>query len=353
MTQPLVSVVIPAFNAARTIERTLASVANQTYPNIEIIIVDDGSSDDTARLAEAFVSRHPASRLLRQANAGVAAARNKGVAAAAGQWIAPVDADDLWHPAKIERQVAAAEAADRVPGFVYCWFHLVDEQDQVIGSGSPFVVRGAALASLQLFNFVGNGSSLLIWRAALEEVGHFDSRLRAEGAQGCEDIALQLRLASRFPVEVAPFYLVGYRMLEDSMSQDGEKMQRSFELALSMFKAEGGPIDAQSVARNAAYRALRRAEQLQRSGDVAGARRALLSAMRDDPGRSAAKLGHRLLRLLRQKVRPQTRTRPLMAFAEAPIDAPMRDRDEIRWLGRALFRWDQRRLSALTRRTPR
>src|SRR5687768_4414886 len=153
---PLVSVVVPAFNAEDSLEATLRSVAGQSWRDLEIIIVDDGSTDRTAAIAEAFCARDPRGTLLRKANNGVASARNHGLAHARGEWVAPVDADDLWHPTKIGKQVAAALAAPEQPGFVYCWFRTVDGEGRVTGSGEAQAVDGPALRRLAYMNFVGN-----------------------------------------------------------------------------------------------------------------------------------------------------------------------------------------------------
>jgi glycosyltransferase involved in cell wall biosynthesis len=112
--RPLVSVIVAAYNAEATLAETLRSALAQSYRPVEIILVDDGSTDRTAEIASSFAEVI----LIRQANAGVAAARNAGIRASRGEWLAPLDADDLWHPAKLERQVAAALAAPELPGFV-------------------------------------------------------------------------------------------------------------------------------------------------------------------------------------------------------------------------------------------
>jgi glycosyltransferase involved in cell wall biosynthesis len=109
--EPLVSVIIPAFNSAATLGDTLASAAAQSHRALEIIVIDDGSTDATARIAADFCARHPRARLISQTNQGVAAARNRGIAEAKGEFVAPLDADDLWHKDKIARQVAAALAS--------------------------------------------------------------------------------------------------------------------------------------------------------------------------------------------------------------------------------------------------
>ena len=101
-----VSVIIPAYNAAATVERTIASVLNQSYTNLEVLVVDDGSTDETAALVQQMVDVAGRIRLLQKPNGGLVSARNHGIAHATGEFIAPVDADDLWHPQKIAKQVA-------------------------------------------------------------------------------------------------------------------------------------------------------------------------------------------------------------------------------------------------------
>ena len=106
---PTVSVVIPCYNGERFIAQALRSVLAQTYAVVEILVIDDGSKDDSARLAESF---GPPVRVIRQPNQGESVARNRGIAEATGEWIAFLDADDDWMPEKIERQIAAVGSSD-------------------------------------------------------------------------------------------------------------------------------------------------------------------------------------------------------------------------------------------------
>ncbi|ACS60024.1 glycosyltransferase family 2 protein [Rhizobium leguminosarum] len=105
--RPLVSVVIPAFNASTYIERTLRSAVRQTYDALEIIVVNGGSTDHTAKLLEQMAMSDSRIRLLSTPNCGVAAARNTGIEASSGRFVAFLDADDLWHLTKVEKQVSA------------------------------------------------------------------------------------------------------------------------------------------------------------------------------------------------------------------------------------------------------
>ena len=102
---PSISVVIPCYNGAAFLAETLGSIAGQTYPPLEVIVIDDGSMDDSAAIAGRF---GPLVRVVRQANQGESVARNRGIDEAKGDWIALLDADDVWEPAKLERQMAVA-----------------------------------------------------------------------------------------------------------------------------------------------------------------------------------------------------------------------------------------------------
>ena len=116
MTPPSISVVIPCFNAAAFLTETLQSALSQTLAPQEVIVVDDGSTDESARIAESF---GPPVRVIRQTNHGESVARNRGIEQARGTWIALLDADDRWEPNKLERQVAALSQAP--PETVCCY----------------------------------------------------------------------------------------------------------------------------------------------------------------------------------------------------------------------------------------
>lgn len=110
--KPLVSVIIPAYNAERFIARTLQSVLSQTYKNLEVIVVDDGSSDLTAEIVKSIAQTDHRVIFLQQPNSGVAAARNLAIASSSGDFVALIDADDIWYPQNIEKQVEAMITTD-------------------------------------------------------------------------------------------------------------------------------------------------------------------------------------------------------------------------------------------------
>jgi len=301
VSDPLVSVVVPAWNAERTLAETLNSVAAQTYRDLEILIVDDGSTDATATVAADFCAREPRARLISTANGGVAAARNEAIAEAAGHWIAPIDADDLWHPRKIEKQIVAALSAPERPGFVYCWHRLIDSESRITGSGPHWQLNGRAYAQLAYLNVVENGSALLLSRDALLEVGGYDESLRARRAQGCEDVMVQLQIARRHPIAVVPEYLVGHRRHGSNMSGDFEQILRSWrfvyagvssEVALprSLIRWVDGKCELDIAERRVA------------DGKVLDGLEHLALALVRDPARCGAILAYRTIRSAKRRV---------------------------------------------------
>ncbi len=227
-----VSVVVPAYNASATIDETILSVRAQTLSDIEVVVVDDGSNDATADIIRKHAELDGRIRLISTKNGGVARARNVGIAAARTDLIAPIDADDLWHPRKLELQFAALNKAPEGTALVYCWFVIIDELGRIIGYGSRDESRGDVLRRMCLRNLVGNGSGPLMRKAAVLEAGGYDPGLRDQNAQGCEDLKLYFAIAERHRFELVPCDLLGYRATMASMSSDGARMLRSYDLVM-------------------------------------------------------------------------------------------------------------------------
>jgi glycosyltransferase involved in cell wall biosynthesis len=165
--------------------------------------------------------------LITQANAGVAAARNRGIAESRADYVAPVDADDLWMPTKIEKQIAAMLSRGPRCGLVYTWQTTIDEHGHIVEQRRPWDVDGYVLPRMLFGNLVGSGSPALMRKQAIIEAGGYDASLRERGAQGCEDFKLYLQIAERYEFAVVRDYLTGYRALPDAMSMDFLQMVRS------------------------------------------------------------------------------------------------------------------------------
>ena len=237
MPHPTVSVIVPLYNGAPFIEAALASALAQTYDDLEVVVVDDGSTDVGPALVERMAELDGRVRLVRQENAGVAAARNAAIAAARGTYVAPLDADDMWYPEKLAAQVARMERGGERMGMVYSWWVSVDEGGRIRGSSFPTRIEGAVALNLFYVNFIGGASIPLYRRAALEEVGGYVSDLGTGSAQGCEDWDLSLRVAARYDTGLAPGHFVRYRVLSDSMSHDTASMARSYDAVVGRVRA--------------------------------------------------------------------------------------------------------------------
>jgi glycosyltransferase involved in cell wall biosynthesis len=272
---PLVSVLIPAYNAAATLAETLASICGQTYRNLDIIIVDDGSVDATFALASRLSHRDRRIRVLRQDNAGVAAARNLALGHAVGPLVAPVDADDLWHPTKIERQVRRLREATNA-AVVYCWSVEIDPASRVIERRlDQDEFEGDVYAALVLTNFLGNASVPLLRRDLAVAVGGWDPSLRARKAQGCEDWQFYLRIAAKARFALERAFLVGYRQSPGAMSRQLAAMHRSYKLLMREVsdRTPSPPLDLLrwSRAEFRLYKAdllLERGDRLRALGDI-------------------------------------------------------------------------------------
>lgn len=229
-----VAVIVPMYNSATTIKRTLRSICRQTYENLDIVVIDDGSTDQGPELVSQISTRDRRIRLIRQPNAGVAAARNHGAVKTAAPYLAFVDADDLWAPGKIAAQMELA--LEGPPTLVYCWFCQIDKLDRIYRPNyEPVKYEGDVRRQLSRENFIGNGSSMLMHRAVFDQCGGFDATLRAKDAQGCEDYMFAMTAAQFFPFRVVPRRLVGYRIMPGNMSSEAERMVRSFELVAERF----------------------------------------------------------------------------------------------------------------------
>lgn len=225
---PLVSVIVPAYNAEAYIANTLDSVLCQTYKNIEVIVVDDGSRDGTTQIVETIMRRDGRVTLLRQSNSGVAAARNRAIEKSRGEYIAPIDADDIWYPQKIDKQVRCMLHEGPSTGLVYVWSVHIDERGLLTGGSNASDIEGDVLVASIFSNFVGNASAPLIRRVCFDRVGGYDVRFFKQNAQGCEDSDLYIRIAVSYKYRVVKEFLCGYRKRIGSMSFNYRSMEKSY-----------------------------------------------------------------------------------------------------------------------------
>jgi glycosyltransferase involved in cell wall biosynthesis len=222
---PRVSVVVPCYNSAWSIGRTLASILAQRVSEFELIIVNDGSTDDLHKRLDGFLFDRRV-RVINQENRGLAAARNRGIAEARSALVAPIDADDLWHPDFLAATLAALEDNPAAP-FAYTYSFRIDERDHlrpILRLNHP--PRHDFLGLLSL-NSVANGSAAVFRRALIETVGGYDESLPA-----AEDWKLILQLAAIGTPALVERHLVGYRQTDSSMSQANPRRQLDAVLAV-------------------------------------------------------------------------------------------------------------------------
>lgn len=245
MTTPAVSIVIPAYNSAWSVGDTVRSVLAQDFDDFELVIVDDGSTDDLDGALRAL-RVDPRLRLVRQANAGLAGARNRGLAEARTPLVAFLDADDIWHPAFLTRTVQAL-LADPLAPFAYAYSFRIDRENRLLAMPAWTAPPRHDFQGLLAVNSIGNGSAALFRRAAVERAGGYDPGLRARGAQGAEDWKLCLQLAAIAPPVLVPEPLVGYRLLPESMSQsDPARQLRAVRAVLDDIRLTCPDVPAQA-----------------------------------------------------------------------------------------------------------
>lgn len=232
-----VSVIIPTYNYGRFISEALKSVLEQTHPVSEIIVVDDGSTDDTEKKVREISENI---KYKRQANSGVCEARNRGVTESNGELIAFLDADDIWEPTKIEKQLCKFSENPEI-GLVHCGIREFDsETNRTISirtdGDQGSVWRGLLLWEGPCVNV--SGSVIMISRKAFEDVGGFDTQLKVG-----EDWDLCYRVARKYQVGFVRAALVNYR----SHGAAAHLNVKNMELGMKLFYEKAFSTDDEGV----------------------------------------------------------------------------------------------------------
>lgn len=215
---PRVSVVIPAYNYAQFLPNAIDSALGQTFRDCEIIVVDDGSTDNTAELASRYEGKI---RYHRQANHGLSAARNAGCRLASGELFAFLDADDQWDPEKIERQVAVLDAFPQA-ALVSTYMRFMDAGRKPLPGRKPAAEPGETLADI-IERGTAAPSSFIVRRDCFEGIQGFDERLTA-----MEDLDFCLRLAQTRTIKHIHEELGSYRVHGPSLSGNPAKVYPSY-----------------------------------------------------------------------------------------------------------------------------
>lgn len=216
--RPVVSVVLPVYNGTGTIVDTIASVLQQTLAEFELIIIDDGSTDETldmiAQISDGRI------RIFSFENKGLPASRNRGIMRSAGEFVAFIDADDLWMPEKLERQVTAL-IDNRSAGLAYSWTDFIDDVGEYLHHGSHVNINGLVYEQLLTLNFLDSGSSPLVRRSVFDDVGLFD-----ESRSAAADWQMWLRIACKYPFVCVPAVQIMYRVHAGAMSSSIREQEK-------------------------------------------------------------------------------------------------------------------------------
>jgi glycosyltransferase involved in cell wall biosynthesis len=307
-----VSVVIPVYGVERYIAATLQSVLNQTYSNIEVLIIDDASPDRSVEICQQFDD--PRIQIIRQANRGLAGARNTGIRHAQGEYLAFIDGDDLWLPDKLAKHVEHLEQSPQV-GISFSRSAFIDEAGEPLNTYLMPKLQDITIADLFRGSPIGNGSAAVIRRAVFDEICYsanlygtvenfyFDDRFRRS-----EDIECWLRIAiqTNWKIEGIPEALTLYRVNSGGLSASLLKQLESWEQVLCKVETYAPEIVKQWGTVGMAYRLryLARSAVRLKSGEMAVGliHRAIAQHWQivlEEPGRTLRTLvGAYLLRLL-------------------------------------------------------
>lgn len=223
MDKPLVSVIMSAFNAERFICASIESVLQQTYPNVELIICDDGSNDQTA----ALIKRYPSVKYIYQNNQGQGAGRNHAAQKAQGNFLAFLDADDIWTPEKLETQIPMFAHSPDI-GAVYCDMEIVDTSGRILGyNAKGRMKRGFIFDDLIAGNYMCGLSSLVVRTEIFREAGGFSNH------RYCQDFVFILRVAHKYQIDFSEESMVKYLSHENSTTS---KIDVSYPEQIDFYK---------------------------------------------------------------------------------------------------------------------
>lgn len=232
MNFPMISVIIPNYNYSKYISKAVDSVLSQTYPNVEVIVVDDGSRDDSLDILKTYGNEI---KVLKQKNQGVSAARNSGAEASSGEFVAFLDADDIWLPKKLERQMRKFDN-DKELGLVHCSMSYIDPHDRILGENRDGM-EGFVASELLRFErgvVIGTGSTSLVPKTIFDELGGFDLRMTTAA-----DWDFSYRLGTKYKIGFISEPMVLYRMHDSNMHGNIGAMEHDMMLGFAKAFSNG------------------------------------------------------------------------------------------------------------------
>jgi glycosyltransferase involved in cell wall biosynthesis len=286
---PKVSVIIPAYNHGHFLGEAIQSVLDQTFPEFELIVVDDGSTDNTKEVVESF--KDPRIRYIYQENRGLPAARNTGIKASGGEYIAFLDSDDVWLPRNLELKVQVLDARPDVALVCSDFYPFDNETGAIIGRfwhDKPFLswLNPQEVARQPLKELLSRGGCFIRYSVAVmrrevfTEVGYFD-----ESIWGHEDWDMSVRIVQRFPIETIDIPLARYRVHGSNLTANQGRMHEEaiavFNKALRSYSLSG--TEQKLVKRRLAQMHFYSGHTMIAEGRVTEGRQRLIASVRANP----------------------------------------------------------------------
>ena len=213
---PTVSVIIPTYNRANLVDKAIKSVLSQTYQDFEIIVIDDGSTDNTEEIIRGFKDKRVKYIKKYKKNRGISATRNIGIKVARGKYIASLDSDDEWLPDKLDKQIKILQDGPPELGVVYSNSCYIDESGKNMNKlPKPKKLEGYIYEDLLGGNYVGTPSTVLIRKECFQQVGLFDDLLNAQA-----DWDMWIRIAKYYRFALIKTPLVRYRLHSNQLSKN-------------------------------------------------------------------------------------------------------------------------------------
>jgi glycosyltransferase involved in cell wall biosynthesis len=269
-TDPKVSVIVPAFNSADYTVETVESVLQQTYEDFELLVIDDGSTDNTRDALEPYADRI---QYIYKENGGACSARNFGIRLSKGEYVACLDCDDLWLPEKLAHSVAALDA-NPAAAFVYTGCYLIDSAGQIIDQ-----VRNLCDPDSDVYRSILNNGAIpaptvVMRRVCLDDVGSFDERIFIPA-----DKDLWLRLARKHPICCVPLQLSKYRLASNyTLKNIGLSLEENLYVLDKQF-GDANELPAQVKEQALRQTLYMHAMMYRKIGDIKSARETLWTAL--------------------------------------------------------------------------
>jgi glycosyltransferase involved in cell wall biosynthesis len=270
-----VDVIIPAFNAAKFLPAALESVGSQTFADWQIILVDDGSTDNTPDIVAPFLERFGSKlRYIHQTNRGLPAARNAAIRASTSPFLALLDADDAWMPSRLTESIETLTARPAA-GIAYGLITYIDSAGKTLGTfeGNAGPAEGRIASSIFMRKVELPCPTITFRRSCIQKVGLFDETMRST-----EDRDLWLRIALHYEVAFIPKVLAYYRVSRDSMSANSQRMlEAQLQFIRKHYGSAGCGILERQISVARAHK--QRAEALRRQGKAGAALKSALQSL--------------------------------------------------------------------------